>query len=144
MKARIKWIEGKAFVGESDSGHAVLMDGPPESAGRTLCIRSIEMILLGLGSFPGFDVIHILEKARQPPRRGGRAIAGMPLPYHDLHGQVTMQVLVPDATHDPHATLAENLEILEADCRVRAALEATEHLPHGSGGPEPNGTVLRR
>ncbi len=66
MKARIKWIEGKAFMGESGSGHAVVMDGPPESGGRDLGIRPMEMILLGLGGCTGFDVIHILEKARQP------------------------------------------------------------------------------
>ena len=66
MKARIKWIEGKAFMGESGSGHAVVMDGPPESGGRNLGIRPMEMILLGLGGCTGFDVIHILEKARQP------------------------------------------------------------------------------
>ena len=66
MKARIKWIEGKAFMGESGSGHAVVMDGPPESGGRDLGIRPMEMILLGLGGCTGFDVVHILEKARQP------------------------------------------------------------------------------
>jgi len=66
MKARIKWIEGKTFMGESGSGHAVVMDGPPESGGRDLGIRPMEMILLGLGGCTGFDVVHILEKARQP------------------------------------------------------------------------------
>ena len=66
MKARIKWVEGKTFVGESASGHAVVMDGPPESGGRNLGIRPMEMILLGLGGCTGFDVVHILEKARQP------------------------------------------------------------------------------
>ncbi len=66
MKARIKWIEGKTFMGESGSGHAVVIDGPPESGGRDLGIRPMEMILLGLGGCTGFDVVHILEKARQP------------------------------------------------------------------------------
>jgi putative redox protein len=66
MKARIKWIEGKAFMGESGSGHAVVMDGPPENGGRDLGIRPMEMILLGLGGCTAFDVVHILEKARQP------------------------------------------------------------------------------
>lgn len=66
MKARIKWIEGSAFMGESGSGHALVMDGPPESGGRNLGIRPMEMILLGLGGCTAFDVIHILKKARQP------------------------------------------------------------------------------
>ena len=66
MKARIKWIEGRAFMGESGSGHALVMDGPPESGGRNLGIRPMEMILLGLGGCTAFDVVYILEKARQP------------------------------------------------------------------------------
>lgn len=66
MKARIKWIEGVSFVGESGSGHAVVMDGPPESGGRDLGIRPMEMILIGMGGCTAFDVVHILKRARQP------------------------------------------------------------------------------
>lgn len=66
MKTRIKWIEGVAFAGESGSGHAVVMDGAPESGGRNLGPRPMEMVLLGLGGCTAFDVVTILRKARQP------------------------------------------------------------------------------
>jgi len=66
MKAKIKWVEEVAFVGESGSGHSVLMDGPPELGGRNLGVRPMEMMLLGLGGCTSFDVMHILKKARQP------------------------------------------------------------------------------
>lgn len=66
MKAKIKWVEEMTFVGESGSGHSVLMDGPPEHGGRNLGVRPMEMILLGLGGCTSFDVMHILKKARQP------------------------------------------------------------------------------
>ena len=66
MKARVKWVEGVTFVGESASGHAVVMDGPPESGGRTLGIRPMEVLLLGMGGCTAFDVVMILKKARQP------------------------------------------------------------------------------
>ncbi|MDT8404976.1 OsmC family protein [Sulfuriflexus sp.] len=66
MKARVKWVEGVTFVGESGSGHAVVMDGPPEHGGRDLGIRPMEMLLLGMGGCTAFDVLHILKKARQP------------------------------------------------------------------------------
>lgn len=36
MKARIKWAQGAMFIGESGSGHAVVMDGPEEHGGRNL------------------------------------------------------------------------------------------------------------
>lgn len=65
MKARIKWIEGAAFVGETESGHAVVMDGPPEGGGRNLGPRPMEMLLLGTGACTSYDVVAILKKQRQ-------------------------------------------------------------------------------
>jgi putative redox protein len=66
MKARVKWVEDATFVGESGSGHAVVMDGPPDSGGRNLGIRPMEMLLIGMGGCTAFDVVLILRKARQP------------------------------------------------------------------------------
>ncbi|MEN8169763.1 MAG: OsmC family protein [Pseudomonadota bacterium] len=65
MKARIKWVEDATFLGEAGSGHAVVMDGPPEMGGRNLGVRPMEMMLLGMGGCTNFDVIHILKKQRQ-------------------------------------------------------------------------------
>lgn len=66
MQARIKWVDGAMFVGESGSGHSVVMDGPPDHGGRNLGIRPMEMLLIGLGGCASFDVVDILKKARQP------------------------------------------------------------------------------
>jgi putative redox protein len=66
MKVRIKWVEQATFVGESASGHAVVMDGPPDHGGRNLGPRPMEMLLLGMGGCTSFDVVSILKKARQP------------------------------------------------------------------------------
>lgn len=66
MKARVKWVENATFLAESGSGHAVVMDGPPESGGRNLGPRPMEMMLLGLGGCTTFDVVHILKKSREP------------------------------------------------------------------------------
>ena len=65
MKAKITWLNGRAFVGESGSGHAVVMDGAPESGGRNIGVRPMEMLLLGLGGCTAFDVVMILEKSRE-------------------------------------------------------------------------------
>jgi len=65
MKARVKWVEGVTMLGESDSGHAVVMDGPPDFGGRNLGVRPMEMLLLGMGGCTQFDVLLILRKARQ-------------------------------------------------------------------------------
>jgi len=65
MKARVQWLDGRAFVGESGSGHAVVMDGAPEAGGRNIGIRPMEMLLLGLGGCTAFDVVMILERMRE-------------------------------------------------------------------------------
>jgi putative redox protein len=66
VKARIKWIENVAFLGETESGHAVVMDGSPDAGGRNLGPRPMETVLIGTGACSAFDVIHILKKGREP------------------------------------------------------------------------------
>lgn len=68
MKARVKWVEGKSFLAESGSGHAVLMDGAPEAGGRNLGPRPMEMLLMGAGGCTAFDVVLILERGRHDVR----------------------------------------------------------------------------
>ena len=65
MKARVQWLDGRAFVGESGSGHAVVMDGSAEAGGRNIGIRPMEMMLLGLGGCTAFDIVMILERMRE-------------------------------------------------------------------------------
>lgn len=66
MQARVKWIENAAFIGETGSGHAIVIDGPPDIGGRNLGPRPMELMLLCVGSCSAVDVVHILKKARQP------------------------------------------------------------------------------
>lgn len=65
MKARVKWIENVCFMGESGSGHAVVLDGALEGGGRNLGMRPMEMLLIGMGGCTSFDVVTILKKSRQ-------------------------------------------------------------------------------
>lgn len=68
MRTKIKWVEDATFMGTTDSGHAIVMDGPPDHGGRNLGPRPMEMLLLGLGGCTSFDVIMILKKSRQDVR----------------------------------------------------------------------------
>jgi putative redox protein len=65
MKARVKWIQDVMFLGESGSGHSVIMDGAPEAGGRNLGFRPMEMLLLGLAGCSAFDVVMILRRGRE-------------------------------------------------------------------------------
>ncbi len=64
MQATVNWVNQRTFLGESGSGHSVVMDGPPDHGGRNIGIRPMEMILLGLGGCASFDIVEILEKGR--------------------------------------------------------------------------------
>ena len=65
MKATVKWTDGAMFVGESGSGHTVVMDGPEDLGGRNLGPRSMEMLLMGTGGCSVYDVMSMLKKSRQ-------------------------------------------------------------------------------
>ncbi len=65
MKATVKWTDGAMFVGESGSGHAVIMDGSADLGGRNLGPRPMEMLLLGTGGCSTYDVLGMLKKSRQ-------------------------------------------------------------------------------
>ena len=65
MEARVKWVENVMFVAESGSGHGIVLDGAPESGGRNLGMRPMELMALGVGSCSSYDVVTILKKARQ-------------------------------------------------------------------------------
>jgi putative redox protein len=62
----VKWIGDVSFVAETDSGHAVVVDGAPEAGGRNLGPRPMELVLAGTVACTAFDVVWILKKARQP------------------------------------------------------------------------------
>jgi len=65
MKATIKWVGEVGFEGSADSGHTVMMDGPPDHGGKNRGSRPMELVLIGMGGCTAFDVVHILKKGRQ-------------------------------------------------------------------------------
>ena len=65
MNISVKWIDGLLMVGKSDSGHAIVMDGPPEIGGENLGVRPMEMLLLGMAGCTMIDVVSTLNKMRE-------------------------------------------------------------------------------
>jgi len=68
MKARVKWVEDLMFVGESGTGHTIVMDGPEELGGHGTGMRPMELLLLGMGGCTSFDMVQMLKKGRQDIR----------------------------------------------------------------------------
>ena len=65
MRATIKWLDNVSFVGETETNHAIVMDGAPDAGGRNIGPRPMEVVLIGTGGCTAFDVVHILKRARQ-------------------------------------------------------------------------------
>ncbi|MDN5873704.1 MAG: OsmC family protein [Sinobacteraceae bacterium] len=65
MEARVRWIENAAFMAETGSGHAFVIDGPESIGGRNLGPRPMELMLTSIGGCASVDIVRILKKARQ-------------------------------------------------------------------------------
>jgi len=90
MKSTIRWLENAMFLGESGSGHAVVMDGPEASGGRNIGIRPMEMMLLSVGGCSSYDVVSILKKSRQDistceAQVTGERVDAVPAVFESIH-----------------------------------------------------------
>ena len=65
MEIRVKWVDGMSFMAETESGHALVMDGAPEGGGRNIGPRPMETVLAGTGGCTAYDVVLILKRSRQ-------------------------------------------------------------------------------
>jgi putative redox protein len=64
QKAYIKQIKGISFVGKTNSGHWITMDGPEEFGGMNAGIRPKELLLIALGGCTASDIVNILKKKK--------------------------------------------------------------------------------
>jgi len=131
MQARLKWVDGVCFMGETGSGHAVVMDGAPEGGGRNLGPRPMELVLLGTAGCTSYDVIAILKKSRQDVRdcwveiQADRADAD-PKVFTRIHFHfvVTGRELKPDAVERAIKLSAEKY------CSASIMLAKTADITH--------------
>jgi putative redox protein len=61
MEAKVTWVEDRRFVGQSPSGHAIVVDGSADKLGPS----PMELLLIGMAGCTAYDVVSILEKKRQ-------------------------------------------------------------------------------
>ncbi|WP_114783795.1 OsmC family protein [Vibrio tetraodonis] len=61
MKAEVKWVEGLKFLGLSESGHSMVMDG----SGGESAPSPMEMVLMAAGGCSSVDVVDGLKQHGQ-------------------------------------------------------------------------------
>jgi putative redox protein len=131
MKTRVKWIEDRTFLGQSGSGHSVIMGGAATGGGPDAGVRPMEMLLLGLGGCTAYDVVDIPEKSRQPVSDVAIEIEGeragdIPKVFTEIH----VRYIVTGAGLDP--AKVERAVSLSADkyCSATVMLGASAKITH--------------
>jgi putative redox protein len=130
-KSRVKWVDGMTFVGESASGHGVVMDASPEVGGRDLGTRPMEMVILGLGGCTSIDVLMILKKQRQQVTDCWVEIEAerrdeVPKVYSRIHSHFVVTGVDLDERKVERAIQLS----AEKYCSVAAMLEKTAEMTH--------------
>ncbi|MGL4828468.1 MAG: OsmC family protein [Vibrio sp.] len=64
MQAQVKWVEDFRFIGLSNSGHSIVMDG----SGGASAPSPMEMVLMAAGGCSSVDVVDGMKKAGQKIR----------------------------------------------------------------------------
>lgn len=131
MQAIIKWTDGMQFIGESGSGHSIVLDGAPEVGGQNTGMRPMEMLLLSMGGCSAMDVIFILRKARQNVRDCNIVIEGdrvdtVPKVFNKIHMQYNI------TGHDLDPKQVERAVNLSANkyCSVTLMLKKATKVSH--------------
>ena len=129
MEARIKWVDGMAFMAETGSGHAFVMDGAPEGGGRNLGPRPMEAILAGTGGCTAYDVVAILQRSGQvitgcEIKLTSERASGAPKVFTRIHmhfsltGQNLKPSLVESAIKLSHTKYCSALSMLEKTAEI--------------------------
>ncbi len=131
MKARIQWVDGMAFMAESESGHGLVIDGAPDIGGRNLGPRPTELVLLGLGSCTAIDVVMILQKKRQAVRDCIVELSAERAQEHPkVFTAIHVHFIVKGAKLDPQAVERAISLSAEKYCSVSHMLNKTAKITH--------------
>ncbi len=129
LEAKVTYVDGMQFVGEAGSGHAVVMDADASVGGRNTGIRPTELLLVGLGSCSGMDIISILKKKKQ-------AVTGLEIivkgskaetyPKRFIHMEI--EFVVRGRSISPEAMQRAVDLSMEKYCSVKATLEKSAEI----------------
>jgi putative redox protein len=124
LDAKITYVKGLQFVGDSSSGHAIVMDGEPSVGGHNTGPRPMELLLLGAGGCSGMDVISILKKKRQEVtgleiRVKGKKAEDYPKKFTDI----TLEFIVKGRDISEEAVKKAIELSMNKYCSVKATLE---------------------
>ncbi|HQA03450.1 MAG TPA: OsmC family protein [Thermodesulfovibrio thiophilus] len=131
LKAKIKWTGGLQFIGQSGTGHAIVMDGSPDYGGEDTGMRPMELLLVGLGGCSGMDIASILSKKKQDVRGieinvQGKQAEDYPKRFIEIEIEFTVK-----GKNLSEEAVKKAVELsMEKYCSVKATLEHSAKIIH--------------
>ena len=127
MQSEVKWVESLKFVGQSHSGHSIVMDG---NGGET-APSPMEMVLMAAGGCSSVDVVEGLKKAQQKVRAVNakltterREVVPRLFTHINIHFEISGEDL------DPNIIAAVTADSLEKYCSVCLMLGQGVEMSH--------------
>jgi putative redox protein len=129
LTAKVKWVEGFQFVGESGSGHAIVMDASPEAGKVMTGMTPMEMLLVGVGGCSGMDVVSVLKKKRQEVVDVAVNVSGEKAEsYPQKYTSIQLEFIITGKNISDDAVKKAVDLSMEKYCSVKATLEGSAKI----------------
>jgi putative redox protein len=130
-RAKVKYTGGLQFVGQADSGHAIVMDGDADAGGNNTGLRPMELLLIGVGGCSGMDVVSILKKKREKVTDveinvNGKKAEAYPQKFTDID----IEFVVKGKNLSEEAVKRAVQLSMDKYCSVKATLEGTAKITY--------------
>ena len=131
MKAQVKWVGDRSFVGNTESGHAIAFGAAHGPEGKKPGPSPMELLLLGTGGCSAYDVVHILERGREP-------VAGVEVEIDatraetdpKVYTRIHMHFVIRGRNLNPDKVERAVKLSIEKYCSASAMMAATAELTH--------------
>jgi putative redox protein len=129
LTAKVTYVKGMQFVGDTESGHALVMDAEPSDGGKNTGPRPMELLLAGAGGCSGMDVISILKKKRQDVTGLEINVKGEKAEdYPKKFTEITLEFVVRGRNISEEAVKRAVELSMTKYCSVKATLEGTAKI----------------
>ena len=131
LKAKVTYVNGMQFVGEAESGHAIIMDGPAETGGQNTGLRPTELLLIGLGGCSGMDVVSILRKKREKVTGVEVSVDGQKAEdYPQKFTEIKLNFLIKGSNISEEAVKRAIQLSMDKYCSVKATIEGSAKIDY--------------
>ena len=128
-KAKVTYVNGLQFVGEAESGHAIIMDGTSEVGGRNTGLRPTELLLIGIGGCSGMDIVSILKKKKQDVKGVEINVDGQKAEsYPKKFAEIELEFVIKGKNISEEAVKRAVQLSMEKYCSVKANLEGSSRI----------------